>query len=61
MLDKPIVHDRMFDTWFGAVAQLGARLPRTEEAVGSNPISSTNGNHDLIVIKSITAKGRSLT
>ena len=41
-LDKRLSRDRMFVVFFfGAVAQLGARFPRTEEAVGSNPISST--------------------
>ena len=29
----------------GAVAQLGERLPCTEEVRGSNPLSSTKGNH----------------
>jgi hypothetical protein len=31
----------------GAVAQLGERIPRTDEAVGSIPICSTNKNNDL--------------
>ena len=31
----------------GAVAQLGARLDGIEEAVGSNPIGSTNIQRDL--------------
>ena len=34
-------HERV--GFIGAVAQLGERLVRNEEAVGSNPISSTNG------------------
>ena len=30
------------DTKYGAVAQLGERLPCTEEVAGSTPVSSTN-------------------
>jgi hypothetical protein len=28
--------------WFGAIAQLGERLHRKQEASGSNPLSSTS-------------------
>jgi hypothetical protein len=31
------------------VAQLGARLDGIEEAVGSNPIGSTNFQRDLLI------------
>ena len=39
---EDVWYDGLLDTRSGAVAQLGARLDGIEEAVGSNPIGSTN-------------------